>query len=245
MLFARIGLSHPAALPAAIVLTLLTWQWVRRYPWRVSGKLLGGMLLESLLYAALLVLLGQLQARFIQPDTARGSAQHRKCDSVGQPPPGAATMASDASRLTCERGRQWQVAAPARSLLATVAGASEGALHGPGSPTHRLLPRLLAAVGAGLYEETVFRLWLLPLVAWSLARCGLREKAAWASAAVVCGVAFALAHHVPPLGEPLAVFPFVFRTTAGLAFAGLFLLRGFGITVGTHAAYDVFVVLLA
>jgi hypothetical protein len=31
---------------------------------------------------------------------------------------------------------------------------------------------------------------------------------------------------------------------AGLFFAGLFVLRGFGITVGTHAAYDLLVGLL-
>ena len=32
---------------------------------------------------------------------------------------------------------------------------------------------------------------------------------------------------------------FVFRTLAGLAFSGLYLTRGFGITAWTHALYDV------
>ncbi|MBC8113461.1 MAG: CPBP family intramembrane metalloprotease, partial [Candidatus Saccharimonas sp.] len=36
-------------------------------------------------------------------------------------------------------------------------------------------------------------------------------------------------------------FSFIFRTLAGMFFAALFFLRGFGITVGTHAVYDVFV----
>jgi hypothetical protein len=42
--------------------------------------------------------------------------------------------------------------------------------------------------------------------------------------------------------DQTAVFswpPFVFRTIAGVYFAGLFAVRGFGITAGTHAFYDI------
>jgi hypothetical protein len=40
------------------------------------------------------------------------------------------------------------------------------------------------------------------------------------------------------------LFSFVFRATAGVFFAGLFVVRGFGITVGSHAAYDLLVGIL-
>ena len=63
-------------------------------------------------------------------------------------------------------------------------------------------------------------------------------------AVVSTSLLFSLAHHVGPTGEALRLFPFTFRTLAGLFFAGLFVVRGFGITVGTHAAYDLLVGLL-
>ncbi|RMG33108.1 MAG: CPBP family intramembrane metalloprotease, partial [Planctomycetota bacterium] len=48
-----------------------------------------------------------------------------------------------------------------------------------------------------------------------------------------------------PGGEPLRLQALLFRTTAGLLFALLFVIRGFGITVGTHAAYDVLILTAA
>ena len=36
---------------------------------------------------------------------------------------------------------------------------------------------------------------------------------------------------------------FVFRALSGLAFSGLYLMRGFGITAWTHALYDAFLLL--
>ncbi|HEY5504035.1 MAG TPA: hypothetical protein VIK28_02670, partial [Sedimentisphaerales bacterium] len=37
---------------------------------------------------------------------------------------------------------------------------------------------------------------------------------------------------------------FAFRTTAGVYFAALFAIRGFGITAGTHAFYDIIATLI-
>jgi hypothetical protein len=54
-------------------------------------------------------------------------------------------------------------------------------------------------------------------------------------------LAFAGAHHIGPLAEPCVWFNFIFRWLAGLFFAGVFVLRGFGIAVGAHAAYDILV----
>jgi hypothetical protein len=45
---------------------------------------------------------------------------------------------------------------------------------------------------------------------------------------------------VGPFGDRLEVGSFVFRTVAGLAFSGLYVTRGFGITAWTHALYDIF-----
>ncbi len=52
---------------------------------------------------------------------------------------------------------------------------------------------------------------------------------------------FSLAHHAGAPGEAFTLFAFVFRWLAGIFFAWVFLKRGFGIAVGTHALYDILV----
>jgi membrane protease YdiL (CAAX protease family) len=102
----------------------------------------------------------------------------------------------------------------------------------------------LLFVGAGIYEEVLFRLCLLPLCSGLFRAGGLQPRGAAFLAVVATSLAFSLAHYVGPAGEPFQLFTFGFRTMAGLFFAGLFVLRGFGITVGCHAAYDLMVGLL-
>jgi membrane protease YdiL (CAAX protease family) len=66
----------------------------------------------------------------------------------------------------------------------------------------------------------------------------------WAAVAVtmtVSSLLFALAHHVPPHGEPLAVWPLAFRALAGALFATIYYLRGFAVAVYTHTIYDIYV----
>ena len=52
---------------------------------------------------------------------------------------------------------------------------------------------------------------------------------------------FSAAHHLGPYGQAYSNYLFLFRVMAGLYFAVLYELRGFGITVGTHACYNVMV----
>jgi Type II CAAX prenyl endopeptidase Rce1-like len=63
------------------------------------------------------------------------------------------------------------------------------------------------------------------------------------SALAVTGSAllFALAHHAGSPGESFTWFAFVFRWMAGVFFAWVFVLRGFGIAVGSHTMYDILV----
>lgn len=106
--------------------------------------------------------------------------------------------------------------------------------------------RAVSFIGAGVYEEVMFRLLLVP-AAFMVFRM-FEFPATWAAAmAAVCtSFLFAMAHHIGPSAEALNLFAFTFRAAAGLFFASIFLLRGFGITVGCHAAYDLLVgVLLA
>jgi hypothetical protein len=100
---------------------------------------------------------------------------------------------------------------------------------------------LVGYMGAGVYEELLFRLMLLPVVAWGLCRLGLSWPMSLVAAALATSLLFAAAHHVGPHGEPLDGFIFLFRFLAGLFFCVLFVKRGFGIAAGTHAGYDILV----
>jgi hypothetical protein len=109
------------------------------------------------------------------------------------------------------------------------------------SPSRTGLAPLIGYLGAGVYEETMFRLVLVPIL-FGLLRL-LQTPQILASALAVTGSAllFSLAHHAGTPGEPFTWFAFVFRWMAGVFFAWVFVIRGFGIAVGTHTAYDVLV----
>jgi hypothetical protein len=100
---------------------------------------------------------------------------------------------------------------------------------------------LIGYIGAGVYEETLFRLILVP-VFFGVLRL-LQAPQILASSLAVTGSAllFALAHHAGIPGEPFTWFAFIFRWMAGVFFAWVFVLRGFGVAVGTHAIYDILV----
>ena len=103
------------------------------------------------------------------------------------------------------------------------------------------LARVVAFCGAGLYEEVLFRLLLLPVLAWLAERLGFRSAAAALIALVGSSLLFSAAHYVGPLGDAFTAYSFTFRFLAGMFFATLFLARGFGIVAGTHAIYDILV----
>ncbi len=103
------------------------------------------------------------------------------------------------------------------------------------------LPTLLMiSLGAGIYEELVFRVILVSGLAWS-ARSVFRWNPTFSGvfAVVVGALIFAAFHYIGPYGDRLQLASFTFRAVAGVLFSGLYLLRGFGITAWTHALYDV------
>ena len=100
---------------------------------------------------------------------------------------------------------------------------------------------ILRFIGAGIYEELLFRLVLFGGLVLLLRAVRIPWIVAWLLAAGAAAAAFAAAHHIGPYGEPVRADHFVFRTAAGLFFTVLFVARGFGVAVGAHAGYDVLV----
>lgn len=180
----HIGFSHALLLPGLVLGGLMIWHVVGGYPWRLSTETLAGMFAESLLFAFVLVVVGQMTDFLFR-------------------------HAGSAANLSI-----WEKASTLRAIT---------------------------FLGAGVYEEFLFRLCLLP-ICYGLFRL-LRLESQWAAflAILMTSLVFSLAHHVGPAAESMVLFTFTFRVLAGMFFAALFVTRGFGITVGCHAAYDLLV----
>ncbi len=124
--------------------------------------------------------------------------------------------------------------------LVAQSGGGPGGAEGFGLST-----QLMISLGAGIYEELLFRVILVTGLA-AFARGVLRwhPGAARVFAALIGALVFSFFHYIGPYGDEFTLGSFTFRAVAGLLFSGLYLLRGFGITAWSHALYDVFLSLL-
>jgi len=147
-------------------------------------------------------------------------------------------------RTICVMGVESLLLAIPLVVLSHVAAGYENASQLSGTPPGHIWARdLLLSVGAGIYEELLFRLMLISLLSvilMDLAR--VPEGPAVFAIVIVSGVAFSMYHYLGP--EPFVWSSFMFRTVAGVYLAGVFMLRGFGITVGCHATYDILTMVL-
>lgn len=101
--------------------------------------------------------------------------------------------------------------------------------------------QLMISLGAGIYEELLFRVLLVSGMAWLVRRLFSWGRTTAGLFAVALGaLVFSTFHYIGPYGDSLELGSFTFRAVAGVLFSGLYLLRGFGITAWTHALYDVF-----
>jgi hypothetical protein len=122
--------------------------------------------------------------------------------------------------------------------LAQLLTSSAGRLLAAGSP---LAANLVGSLGAGIFEELVFRLGLMSALVW----LGLRAARAWslpawtalAAAVIASALVFSWFHHL--CGEPFERTRFTFRAMAGVLLGLLMWVRGYGVCVYTHAIYNV------
>lgn len=190
-------------LPVLLIGVFVVWHHVLHEPAQVRGETLAGMSAESLLFACILVLLGQA------------------ADSWMRSSPDALLQVSETT-------------------------------------TSWVGVRLIHFLGAGLYEEFLFRLCLLPASYIALRLLLVPRRWSTGGAIFLSSLGFALAHYLTPTTDATLLamiseavtrvqssrelwFGFAFRLLAGVLFALLFAWRGFGIAVGCHAAYDIVV----
>ena len=112
-----------------------------------------------------------------------------------------------------------------------------------------LLANIVTGIGAGIYEERVFRVILIcifMLLFQDILR--LTHKNSIVLSVLISAALFSAHHHIdffsgqPNDADPFNLTEFAFRTLAGVYFAVLFAIRGFGITAGTHAFYNIIAV---
>ncbi len=128
--------------------------------------------------------------------------------------------------------------------------AAAGGGGGAGPEGMGLFELIVLSCGAGVYEELVFRLILVGLLALFLRHVVHLDRVRAGIVAVIVGSLIFSAFHYKGLlgtsfGDPFAPgtaafwHSFVFRAAAGAFFSVLYYFRSFGVAVGTHALYDV------
>jgi hypothetical protein len=122
-------------------------------------------------------------------------------------------------------------------VFGTIVGAITHLLFAQPFPLSRSA-QILVSLGAGIYEEFVFRVLLLAILVFFL-----RRLLAYGVAAVLGAVLFSTFHYIGPFADPLQFPSFMFRFIAGLILTGLYFARGYGITAYTHSLYDFWIAL--
>jgi membrane protease YdiL (CAAX protease family) len=105
--------------------------------------------------------------------------------------------------------------------------------------------RLVLYCGAGIYEELVFRGFLLGALLLLFSRLlgfGKTTAAVWAT--VTGALLFSLFHYIGAGADIFTLASFFQRAMGGLYFSVLFVTRGFGVTAASHALYDIVVGLI-
>jgi len=208
--------------PLAVVIVLIALQLVSRKRWYFGLNDVGLMTVECIALAVPLIVLSLLLSGPAEPK-----------DNVSQAAYGETQIQLEA----VQRCDSYCVLRIASRVTRTTHDARR---------TTSLLANLVTGVGAGIYEELIFRLILMCILMMLLQDIiGFDRKNSITLSILISAALFSAHHHIVFVnGQFAATTPFNwpefgFRTIAGVYFAVLFAIRGFGITAGTHAFYDI------
>jgi len=168
----------------ALILTLLIWQVVARFPWKIHWRTIPLMWLESFALAAPLLVVAMVisRAHSVLAATQVGQTSIRSLD---------------------------------------------------------VLAKASMAVGAGIYEELLFRMAVMGgmhMLLFDVAK--MKDRHAWVLALLVSAIVFTVYHPIRDATGALQWSHVIFLMVAGIWFGIIFQLRGFGIAAGSHCAYD-------
>ncbi len=204
--------------PLLVVIILLALQITSRKSWQLRIGDLLPMAVECIVLAVPLILLNFILNRAVQPEDVIAAGNTAVVVQYVQP-------------------------------LQLPESHTQTTPHPPSAEpiSHNSLPAdIVTAVGAGIYEELVFRLILICLLLLFFQNIlAFSRTNSLVLSVVIAAALFSAHHHIIYINGQLcrvAAFSwpqFIFRTLAGVYFAVLFAVRGFGITAGTHAFYNI------
>ena len=215
-----------AAPPLAVIVILLSLQITSRKQWNFWFFDYFLMILECMLLAVPLIVL----TLFISSASSHYLHNHSQSQ-----------IESNVEPIVC-------------SVLLSTSVSRDNMYSSNGNQNHfngkqPLMTNIVTGIGAGIYEELVFRLILiciLMMLFQDLLR--MSHINAIVLSVLISAALFSAHHHIdlfsgtPNAVDPFDVTEFAFRTIAGIYFAILYAIRGFGITAGTHAFYNIIAV---
>ena len=102
---------------------------------------------------------------------------------------------------------------------------------------------VIISLGAGVYEEIFFRLLLLSIICFVFVKVfKINTLISSLLSILICACIFSSMHYTGAIGDSFSVHSFLFRFVAGIILSAIFIFRGLGIAVYTHATYDVLTV---
>jgi len=208
--------------PLTVVIVLIALQLVSRKRWYFGLNDVGPMTIECILLSVPLIVLSLLLSGPAEPKKELSQATY------------------STTEIQIETVTSCSVAADDISLSAATKTSSNTV------KSRSLLANIVTGIGAGIYEELIFRLILMCLLMMLFQDIiRLDHKNSVILSVLISAALFSAHHHIVFVnGQFAATTPFTwtefgFRTIAGVYFAVLFAVRGFGITAGTHAFYDI------
>jgi len=216
------------AAPLLVVVILVALQITSRRSWKVQARDMVPMAIECLVLAVPLIVFSILVNKFPHTPAEVPAVAHASAATVQTPGAILANPAIAGIAAAGDTQVSWLTSAKGSALLNIVTG-----------------------IGAGIYEEFVFRLILISLLMLLLQDVlKFSYRTSIILAVFIAAVLFSAHHHFFFLngalltGEAFSWPAFLFRTAAGLYFAAVFAIRGFGVTAGTHAFHNIIAALL-
>lgn len=207
--------------PLAVIVILLSLQLTSRKRWGFRFTEFVPMAIECILLAIPLIVLSLL---LNSPANPRNSA----------------ALPSETGIQICAEQLPNRPAPPADTQPYTQAG---GDIE---TEKRSLMADIVTSIGAGIYEELVFRLILIVFLIFffqDVVKLGRNNSIVLS--VIISAALFSAHHHIFLLNGQLTsngdfnITEFGFRTIAGVYFSVLFAARGFAITAGTHIFYDI------
>ena len=104
---------------------------------------------------------------------------------------------------------------------------------------------VVLALGAGVYEEFIFRVILISGFTFFLKDIlRLHSVTSAVLSVIAAALIFSLFHYMGSLGDVFEIKSFLIRFMAGIFLSILYVFRGYGITAYTHTFYDLLVILI-